>query len=225
VILRREDGTESPFGPTCAVKVLGKPVGPIPNLTTAAILSVEDKAGAATGTKKSVAGDLDGKVDRPIGQREDRDVERAATYLELRMGHLARCPGVFYRPLVEAYDLLRRGVVLNQVHVSHILRIEKFNEANKPQFSLRNLLAVYAFESGITAALVHVPGERRGFLLGMRRALRQNLSLSAAQAAAVSSWLKRIPNQPDLDPSGFSWAWRAARTRPCDCRTLKSGKG
>jgi len=203
VILREEDGTERPFGPNCARRLLGHPFGAIPNLTSAAILQLVKPKKSPPKKDPEATSVLRLPTRRTADQIRH---EKASTYLLLRMKLLRTLPGVYYKPLEPPFQRFLEDD-LTPADVDHVLNVEQHNLRNMPAFSLANLLTVYAFDRGISAALKLVPEDRRGFLLGMRRRLRDNLYLSESEVQGVAGWLVRIPNQPPLDANGFCWAW------------------
>lgn len=208
VFIRHGQGTEHPYGPTCAERLVKESVHQIPDLTSVALPKKRGmKSGvphedAAVSTKSLAPRD---KLRR--ASPDEMATRTATSYLLLRMMALRDLPGVYYGPLVDLFERWQDSQ-LTVADVAHINNIEAKCRRERPKYSLPNLATVYAFDRALAAALDHVDLDRQDFLVAVRRNLRRNLFLSAKEVMGIARWLRKIPRQPELDPGAFVWAWK-----------------
>ncbi|WP_064577121.1 hypothetical protein [Cupriavidus gilardii] len=209
-ILRDAAGREHPFGPDCALRLLGGPgaLDAAPDFTARA---------AGAGPWRD-----DARPRRRAGAGRERELERerarqhaaAVRYLLLRMEKVAGVPrvqpSVRFAPLEPLYAAYRDTGKLTSQQASRVLAIER-SPSTPATLKTANLLDVYTAYVQLELALREaVRVEQQRFLRGVMDWLARHLTLTRAQAEAAGLALHPRAWQPDAPPR------RAAGARDAD---------
>lgn len=190
-IIKSDDGSEHPCGPTCVTKV-------VPDLN---LQQFPDFTRAA----KTLPGE---ERQEERMRSDDRQVSPPPEeeYLRLRYEQLNGFNIPSFTPLDEIYGRFKKDGLSakDREFIKHLL--EKMPNSKLPGLSLENLQACYAYHFWLAKAIDLLPADKRDYLAKLLEDLKKKFYLSEKQVDAANNWLRKMEGMPVLDPAPFSWA-------------------
>lgn len=200
-ILVDEKGLEVQAGPVCAKKHSTNPKEKIADLTAAAFEGDEPELtrGGLGGQAAVVSGSVGTRNSTTSNEEWQRRI--AECYLVLRVEKLKDFRGMNYEPLVKLVQKLREsGLEVDDYRYLHNLMAKV--HAARPEFSIKNLQAIYACNYWINSFLAQ---ESSDFISDLKRSLHRDLALSPVQVEGLNKWFKNRRGMLSIKPEAFAF--------------------
>lgn len=195
-VLVDEAGNELFVGPVCAQKKATNGKGKVPDLTMAAL---DPEAVSAGGNSAGKPGSSNGPA---TSQIDNSDRLKAESYLLLRTEKLVNYSGMSYGKLA---DLHRRYLIngLSDDDVKYLLNLMAKVKNDRPEYSYKNLQAIYACDFWIQRFLAK---DASDFILSLKAYLHAHLALTPGQIDGLNKWFKNKPGMISIKPDAFAFA-------------------
>jgi hypothetical protein len=200
-ILVDEEGREVQAGPICAKNHSTNPKEKIPDLTAAALEGDEPElTRRGPGGQTAAVGGSGGNTN---GTANDEELQRrvAESYLLLRVEKLQNFRGMKFGPLVKLDEKLRKSG-LDVGDYSYLQNLMAKVKIERPEFSIKNLQAIYACNYWINYFLAK---ESSDFISDLKSSLHRDLALSPGQVEGLNKWFKNRPGMLSIKPEAFAF--------------------
>lgn len=200
-ILVDDEGCEVQAGPVCAKKHSVNPKEKIPDLTDAAFDGDEPEltrgeqggqASAASASRRAHGGAIN---------KEEAQRRLAECYLLLRVEKLGDFRGMKLETLVTLAEKLR-GAGLAGSDYSYLNNLMAKVKTARPEFSIKNLQAIYACNYWINYFLAK---ESSDFISNLKSSLHRDLALTQGQVEGLNKWFKNRPGMLSVKPDAFAF--------------------
>lgn len=200
-ILGSDDESEVQAGPVCAKNNSINPKEKIPDLTAAAFEGDEPELGLDGLPEKEAVKNANSRVRVGAVNKKDAQHRVAECYLLLRVEKLEGFRGMKYDPLVKLRDKLR-GAGLADNDYDHLDNLIAKVNVTYPEFSIKNLYAIYACNYWINYFLAK---ENSDFISDLQRSLHRDLALTPAQVEGLNKWFKNRSGMLSIKPDAFAF--------------------
>lgn len=204
IVLKGEVGSEAYAGAACAKKHVGAPTEPLLDLSKIALrmvvkeIALREPGGDDPSAK--AASKAESKLIPP-------QLDEATQYIRLRVEHMEKFAGNTTDRLRQFHTQLHSAEGLGESERLYVVRLLAKSKANNTTYSLRNVERCIGAAYWLRIAIEHTKIDRRDFLEGMLRSLREHWRLSAKQIDAINRWgegvRQAVSDFPVLDASAF----------------------
>ncbi|WP_240346079.1 hypothetical protein [Pectobacterium brasiliense] len=165
---------------------------------------VEDGGDTSKALPKIATGKAGG-----TSKTDDRSNQNAIAYLLLRVEKLKNFPKIKYKKLDELYERYHRDSLTES---DFILLNKLIDSKSFPEYSLKNLQAIYACEFWINQFLKLNQDKDLNYVEGLKNYLHTKLALTSSQISGLNKWfdnssgrkmVKLKPNPFVIDPSEY----------------------
>lgn len=200
-ILVDDEGREVQAGPICAKKHSTNPKEKIPDLTAAAFDGDEAELTRGGPGGQATAASGSGGTHDSTANNEEMQRRIAECYLLLRVEKLEGFRGMKYEPLVKLAEKLR-GSGLEGGDYSYLNNLMAKVQTDRPEFSIKNLQAIYACNYWINYFLAQ---ESSDFISNLKSSLHRDLALTPGQVDGLNKWFKNRPGMLSIKPDAFAF--------------------
>ncbi|MFS2160660.1 hypothetical protein ACCD10_25430 [Pseudomonas sp. Pseusp122] len=194
-VLVDEAGNEVFVGPVCAQNKAVNGKAKVPDLTAAAW---DPDAVLSGGGAKTTAGSSSAVG---ASQPDNSDRVRAESYLLLRTEKLPSYEGMSYGKLADLHrQYLSEGLTDNDV--KYLLNLMAKVQTARPEYSYRNLQAIYACDFWIKRFLAQ---DASDFIASLQTYLKTHLALTPGQIGGLNKWFNNQPGMISIKPEAFAF--------------------
>ncbi len=200
-ILVNDEGCEVQAGPVCAKKHSVNPKEKIPDLTAAAFDGDEPELTRGEQSGQTTAASGSSRAHGDTTNKEETQRRLAECYLLLRVEKLGDFRGMKLETLVKLAEKLRVAGLADDDY-SYLKNLMAKVKTVRPEFSIKNLQAIYACNYWINYFLAK---ESSDFISDLKRSLNRDLALTPGQIEGLNKWFKNRPGMLSIKPDAFAF--------------------